>query len=35
MELFNGVIPIKGITFLMFCVFAIAAVGYARGRITI
>lgn len=35
MELFNGVIPIKGITFLMFCVFAIAAVGYALGRITI
>ena len=35
MSLFGGVIPITGITFLMFCVFAIAAVGYALGRITI
>ncbi len=35
MSLFGGVIPITGITFLMFCVFAIAAVGYAFGRITI
>lgn len=35
MDLFNGVIPITGITFLVFCVFAIAAVGYALGRITI
>lgn len=35
MSLFNGVIPITGITFLMFCVFAIAAVGFALGRITI
>lgn len=35
MTLFGGVIPVTGITFLLFCVFAIAAVGYAFGRITI
>lgn len=35
MSLFGGVIPIMGITFLMFCIFAIAAVGYALGRVTI
>lgn len=35
MELFGGVIPITGITFLMFCLFAVAAIGYALGRITI
>lgn len=35
MSLFGGVISITGITFLMFCLFAIAAVGYALGRITI
>lgn len=35
MNLFGGVIPITGITFLVFSVFAIAAVGYAIGRITI
>ncbi len=35
MTLFGGVIPVNGITFLMFCVFVIAAVGYALGRITI
>lgn len=35
MSLFGGVIPVLGITFLMFCVFAIAIVGYALGRITI
>lgn len=35
MNLFGGVIPISGLTFLMFCVFVIAAVGYALGRITI
>ncbi len=35
MNLFNGVIPITGITFLMFCLFAILFVGYALGRITI
>ena len=35
MELLFGVIPIKGVTFLMFSIFAIIAVGYAFGRITI
>ena len=35
MTLFGGVIPITGITFLVFCVFAIAAIGYVLGRITI
>lgn len=35
MNLFGGVIPITGITFLMFSVFAIIAVGFALGRITI
>ena len=35
MNLFGGVIPITGITFLMFCLMAIAVVGYALGRITI
>ncbi|MBQ9940412.1 MAG: permease [Clostridia bacterium] len=35
MSLFGGVIPITGISFLMFCVFAILFAGYALGRITI
>ncbi len=35
MNIFNGVIPITGITFLMFSIFMISAVGYAMGRITI
>ncbi|MBQ2695714.1 MAG: permease [Clostridia bacterium] len=35
MTLFGGVIPVTGITFLMFCVLAIAATGYALGRITV
>ncbi len=35
MALLGGVISIKGITFLMFCLFAIAAVGYILGRITV
>ncbi len=35
MALFGGVIPVTGITFLMFCVFAILFAGYALGRITI
>ncbi len=35
MNLFGGVIPVTGITFLMFCVFAILFVGYALGRIEI
>ncbi len=35
MNLFNGVIPITGISFLMFCIFGILFAGYALGRITI
>ncbi|MBQ1930614.1 MAG: permease, partial [Lachnospiraceae bacterium] len=35
MSLFGGVIPITGITFLMFCLFAVAVVGYSLGRVTI
>jgi len=35
MNLFGGVIPITGITFFMFIVFAIIAVGFMLGRITI
>ncbi len=35
MTLFGGVIPVTGITFLMFCVFAILFGGYALGRITV
>lgn len=35
MELFGGVVPVTGITFLVFCIMAILAVGYALGRITI
>ena len=35
MELFGGVIPITGITFFMFSIFAIIAVGFALGRITV
>ena len=35
MNLFGGVVTITGITFLVFCIFAILAVGYALGRITI
>ncbi len=35
MNLFGGVIPIQGITFLMFSLFAILFVGYALGRITV
>ena len=35
MSLFGGVIPITGISFLMFSVFAVAFVGYLLGRITI
>ena len=35
MELFGGVIPITAITFLMFSIFAIIAIGFALGRITI
>ena len=35
MKLFGGVIPITGITFFMFSVFAIIAVGFALGRIKV
>ncbi|MBQ8526238.1 MAG: permease [Clostridia bacterium] len=35
MTLFGGVIPVTGVAFLVFCVFAIAAIGYMLGRITI
>ena len=35
MKLFGGVIPITGITFFMFSIFTIIAVGFALGRITV
>ena len=35
MKLFGGVIPITGVTFFMFALFAIIAVGFAIGRITV
>ena len=35
MQLFGGVISITGITFFMFSIFAIIAVGFALGRITV
>jgi putative transport protein len=36
MDIFgNGMIAVNGVAFLVFCVMAIAAVGYALGRITI
>ncbi len=35
MNLFGGIIPVTGITFLVFCLFAIAAIGYSIGRIEI
>ncbi len=35
MNLFGGVIPIQGITFFMFSIFAIIVAGFAIGRITI
>ena len=35
MKLFGGVIPITGITFFMFSVFAIIAIGFSLGRIKI
>ena len=34
MTLFGGVIPITGVTFLIFSVFVIAALGYVLGSIT-
>jgi len=35
MNLFGGVIPVTGITFLMFCVMAVLFLGYVLGRITV
>lgn len=35
MTLFGGVISITGVTFLIFCIFLIAAAGYLLGRVTI
>ncbi|MFR5876046.1 MAG: permease [Eubacterium sp.] len=35
MDLFNGLLSVNAVTFLTFSVFAIAAVGYLLGRITI
>ena len=35
MELFGGALSVTGVSFLLFCIVAIAAVGYAIGRITI
>lgn len=35
MNLFGGVLPVTGTTFLIFCIFSVLLVGYAIGRITI
>ena len=35
MNLFGGVLSVEKVTFLMFCVLAISALGYVLGRITI
>ena len=35
MTLFNGVIPVTGTTFFLFCIFGVLLVGYGIGRITI
>ena len=35
MELFGGILAVKSVVFLTFSVFAIAAIGYAVGKITI
>ena len=35
MNLFGGVITVTGITYMLFCVFAIIFIGYALGRINI
>ncbi len=35
MFLDSGIIPVAGLTFLLFAVFAIAAIGYALGRVTV
>lgn len=35
MNLFGGVVPVTGVTFLIFSIITILAVGYALGRITV
>ncbi len=35
MNLFGGVIPVTGVSFFLFCIFAVLFAGYAIGRITI
>ena len=35
MELFGGILAVKSVVFLTFSVFAIAAIGYAIGKVTI
>ena len=35
MDLFNGILSVQSVSFLMFCVLAISAVGYVLGRVTI
>ena len=35
MELFGGILAVKAVVFLTFSVFAIAAIGYAVGKITV
>ncbi|MBE6562725.1 MAG: permease [Ruminococcaceae bacterium] len=35
MNLFGGVIPVTGTTFLIFCIFSVLLVGYGIGRITV
>ena len=35
MSIFGGVISVSGVSFLMFSVFVIAALGYLLGRVTI
>lgn len=35
MSLLSGAIAIKGVTFLLFCVLAIAVLGYALGRVSV
>lgn len=35
MELFGGILAVKSVVFLIFSVFAIAAIGYALGKVTV
>ena len=35
MELFGGILAVKSVVFLTFSVFAIAAIGYALGKVTV